>query len=205
MPLWNERTPLRVAALALATCTLPLAHAQVAGEIRGRVLDVTGGAVAGAHVTLTQTATGIQQSAASSADGLYDFPQLVSGTYSLHVESAGFATYDRRGITIATGSTVGLDAALAAAGSDAVTVNADAPLLQSQSSNIATTIASGTVQALPLNTRNFIQLAQLAPGVALPPGTLLPRRVRPLQRRRGQRGHTQRIEPGAWQPVRVLP
>ncbi|SEC09291.1 TonB-dependent receptor [Terriglobus roseus] len=175
MPFRNARTTLRVGALALAACTLPFAQAQVAGELRGRVLDVTGAAVAGAHVTLTQTATGIRQSATSSADGLYDFPQLVSGTYSLHVESPGFATYDRSGITIATGGTVGLDAPLAASGSDAVTVNSDAPLLQSQTSNIATTVASGTVQALPLNTRNFIQLAQLAPGVALPPGTLLPR------------------------------
>jgi hypothetical protein len=58
---------------------------------------------------------------------------------------------------------------------DAVTVNADAVLLQSQTSDIQTTVSGGTVQALPLNTRNFIQLAQLAPGVALPPGTLLPR------------------------------
>ena len=171
----NSRLPLRLCALVLAACTLPVAHAQVAGELRGRIVDVTGASVVGAHVTLTQAATGIRQTATSSADGLYDFPQLVSGTYNLHVERAGFATYDRNGITIATGGTVGLDATLAASGSDAVTVSADAPLLQSQTSNIATTIASGTVQALPLNTRNFIQLAQLAPGVALPPGTLLPR------------------------------
>ena len=175
MSLRNSRVPLRLCALALAAGHLPVAHAQVAGELRGRIVDVTGASVVGAHVTLTQAATGTRQTAASSADGLYDFPQLVSGTYNLHVERVGFATYDRNGITIATGGTVGLDATLAASGSDAVTVSADAPLLQSQTSNIATTIASGTVQALPLNTRNFIQLAQLAPGVALPPGTLLPR------------------------------
>jgi hypothetical protein len=162
-------------ALVITLSTLPLAHAQVAGEIRGRVLDVTGASVSDARVTLTQNATGIVQSATSSANGLYDFPQLVSGLYSLHVERAGFAPYSRSGITVATGSTIGLDTALAASGADAVSVSADAPLLQSQTSNIATTIPGGAVQALPLNTRNFIQLAQLAPGVSLPPGTLLPR------------------------------
>ncbi|AFL90225.1 hypothetical protein Terro_4017 [Terriglobus roseus DSM 18391] len=175
MPFRESSTRLRLCALALVACTVPAAHAQIAGELRGRVVDRTGASVGGARVTLTQTATSVQQSSTSSADGLYNFPQLVSGSYNLHVEHAGFASYDRNGITIATGGTVGLDATLAAAGSDAVTVSADAALLQSQTSNIATTIASGTVQAIPLNTRNFIQLAQLAPGVSLPPGTLLPR------------------------------
>ena len=81
----------------------------------------------------------------------------------------------RNGITIATGQTVGLDLPLAVTGTDTITVTADAALLQSQTSNIETTIPGPTIQALPLNTRNFIQLTQLAPGVELPPGTLLPR------------------------------
>ncbi|MGI4852956.1 MAG: carboxypeptidase regulatory-like domain-containing protein [Janthinobacterium lividum] len=168
---------LRVSALALSACTLfPAASsAQIAGELKGRVVDASGAVVAGAQVTLTQLATGVRQSARTSSDGIYDFTQLVSGRYSLDVTGAGFAAYQRNGISVATGQTVGLDLPLAATGSDAVTVNADAALLQSQTSNVATTIPGVTIQALPLNTRNFIQLAQLAPGVALPPGTLLPR------------------------------
>ena len=60
-------------------------------------------------------------------------------------------------------------------GQQTVTVTEDAPLLQSELSNIQTNIPGRTVQAIPLNTRNFIQLSTLAPGVELPPGTLLPR------------------------------
>ncbi len=167
----------RLSALALAACTLSpaLAHAQIAGELKGRVTDTSGASVPGAQVTLTQTATGIQQSTVSTGDGVYDFTQLVSGQYSVAVTDSGFAGYQRNGITIATGQTIGLDLPLAAAGTDTVTVNADALFLQSQTSNIQTTIPGATIEALPLNTRNFIQLAQLAPGVSLPPGTLLPR------------------------------
>ncbi len=177
MPLKQSLLFSRAVALAFSSSVLlPIAlHAQIQGELKGRVVDATGASIAGAQVTLTQTATGIQQSTATTSDGIYDFTQLVSGQYSVAVQSSGFAQYQRNGITIATGSTVGLDLPLAAAGQEAITVNADALLLQSQTSNIETTIPGPTIQALPLNTRNFIQLAQLAPGVELPPGTLLPR------------------------------
>ena len=177
MPFKSSQPRPRVSALALAACTLSpaLLHAQISGELKGRVVDAFGASIVGAAVTLTQSATGIQQSTVSTGDGVYDFTQLVSGSYSVSVTDGGFASYQRNGITIATGQTVGLDLPLAAAGTDTVTVNADALFLQSQTSNIQTTIPGPTIEALPLNTRNFIQLAQLAPGVALPPGTLLPR------------------------------
>jgi hypothetical protein len=163
------------ATLTFACTVLPTAHAQIAGELRGRVLDAAGATLSGARVTLTQQATGVKQTAVTTSGGIYDFPQLVSGTYTLDVDSTGFAHYQRNGITVVTGGTVGLDLPLAVSSADSVTVNSDAPLLQSQTSNIGTTIPGGTIQALPLNSRNFIQLAQLAPGVSLPPGTLLPR------------------------------
>lgn len=174
---FRKTSPLpHLISIAFAACVLPATlHAQIAGELKGRVTDLTNVIVAGAHVTLTQSATGVQQSSVTSRDGTYDFVQLVSGTYIIQVQSAGFAPYTHNGITIATGQTVGLDLALTVGGADSTTVNADAPLLQSQTSNIQTTIPGAAVQALPLNSRNFIQLAQLAPGVALPPGTLLPR------------------------------
>jgi hypothetical protein len=174
---FRKTSPLpHLASIAFVACVLPpTLHAQIAGELKGRVTDATGVVVAGAHVTLTQSATGVQQSSVTTSDGSYDFAQLVSGTYTVQVQSAGFAPFTQNGITVATGQTVGLDLSLTVGGSDSTTVNADAPLLQSQTSNIQTTIPGATVQALPLNSRNFIQLAQLAPGVALPPGTLLPR------------------------------
>ena len=169
-------SPSRILTALATTCLFSIpVRAQVRGEVRGRVADTGGAAVASAIVSLTQTVTGITQRTLTTGDGLFDFAQLVSGTYSISVTGGGFAPYQQSGVVIQTGSTVGLDILLPPHGSDTVTVNADAVLLQSQTSDIQTTISSRAVQALPLNTRNFVQLAQLAPGVALPPGTLLPR------------------------------
>ena len=140
--------PLRSAAFALPLCLSCsiVAHAQIQGELKGRVVDASGAAITGAHVTLTQTATGVRQFTITTSDGIYDFTQLVSGRYSIAVEDRGFAAYQRDGITVATGQTVGLDLPLAVAGSDAVTVTADAALLQSQTSNIETTILGPTIR-----------------------------------------------------------
>ena len=125
---------------------------------------------------LTQSATGIAQKFTSTGSGEFDFTQLDSGTYSVHVVRSGFAALDRSGITVTTGQTVNVDLPLKAGEvGQTVTVTDDAPLLQTSTSDIATTIVGSTTRALPLNSRNFIQLAQLAPGVELPPGTLLPR------------------------------
>jgi hypothetical protein len=153
----------------------PAARAQVLGELKGQVTDPSGAVVAGASVTLTQPTTGIKIAAQTTHAGTYDYTQLNSGVYSVSVDQPGFAPLQRAGITVTTGQTVRLDLKLQVAGTDTVTVNADAPLLQAVTSDIATTIPGRTVVALPLNSRNFIQLTQLAPGVELPPGTLLPR------------------------------
>jgi len=150
--------------------------AQVSGDLKGRVLDTSGAAVAGAAVELTQSSTSIKQSTTSTSEGYYSFSQLTPGVYQVDVTATGFEHLTRKGITVITGTTGTVDLALTV-GSDqqSVTVTADAPLLQVETSNIQTTIPGHTIRALPLNTRNYIQLATLAPGVELPPGTLLPR------------------------------
>ncbi len=173
----SNRLAARAAALSLS-CVLvqPLLHAQVLGDLRGRVTDPSGAAVAGATVVLTDTRTGVQQAQITTGAGGYDFPDLVSSVYSLHVTAGGFQAYDRAQVTVSTGTTIGLDLPLTVgSGTDSVTVTSDAPVLQNSTSDIQTTIPGRTVIALPLNSRNFIQLAQLAPGVELPPGTVLPR------------------------------
>jgi hypothetical protein len=158
-------------ALLLASTTF----AQIAADLRGRVLDPSGAAVANARVELTETSTNIRQTTITSSSGDYVFTQLNPGSYSIDVTATGFQQLNRTGITLSVGQTVGVDLVLTIGSQQTVTVNADAPLLQSQTSDIQTTIPGHIIMAMPLNTRNFIQLATLAPGVALPPGTLLPR------------------------------
>lgn len=166
----------RALSLLLPIAFCAHAWAQIAGGLQGRVTDASGAAIAGARVTATRTSMGVAQTAATTADGYYAVTQLQPGTYSILVTAQGFATVLRRGVTVETGAAVRVDVALKPGGAqETITVTEDAPLLQSELSNIQTNIPGRTVQAIPLNTRNFIQLSTLAPGVALPPGTLLPR------------------------------
>jgi hypothetical protein len=87
-----------------------------------------------------------------------------------------FQTLHHTGITVTVGQTVTANLALSLGGDQqTVTVDSDYPVTQVGTSDIQTNIAAPTIAAMPLNTRNFIQLSTLAPGVELPPGTLLPR------------------------------
>ena len=150
--------------------------AQIAADLQGRVLDSSGAAVANAQVTLTEEATDFHQERTTSSSGDYRFSQLHPGSYRIEVAVTGFERLSRGGIDATVGQTATADLVLTP-GSDqqSVTVQADAPLLQAAQSDIETHIPGKTVVAIPLNSRNFINVATLAPGVSLPPGTLLPR------------------------------
>ena len=149
---------------------------QIAGVLKGRVLDSSGAAVKQAQVTLTQTATNLEMVTISTGAGDFLFLNLQPGDYSAAVTASGFSGLERKGITVSVGETTTVDLSLTV-GSEkqSVTVTADAPLLQVSTSNIETNIQGRVVTAIPLNARNFINLATLAPGVELPPGTVLPR------------------------------
>jgi hypothetical protein len=167
---------LRLLVVLLAVVCPVASFAQIAADLRGRAVDASGAAVVGAQVVAEQMSTSIARTTTTSGDGSYVFTALEPGRYRIDVTAAGFNHLTREGVTLLTGETVGLDLTLpVASAQQAVTVTADAPLLQSQTSNIQTAIAGSTVVAIPLNGRNFVQLATLAPGVSLPPGTLLPR------------------------------
>jgi hypothetical protein len=155
--------------------TVP-ASAQIAGELVGRVLDRSGAGIANATVTLVETSTNVSQTTASTSSGDYVFINLKPGSYRVDVTVSGFDRLSRSGITVITGQTVTADLTLTVgAEQQTITVTDDAPLLQAATSDIATNIPASTIVAMPLNTRNFVQLATLAPGVELPPGTVLPR------------------------------
>ena len=94
----------------------------------------------------------------------------------MHVELTGFRPLTREGVGLATGETVRVDLQMQLGGlSESVTVSGDASLLRSQTSSLGQVVDNKKVVALPLNGRSFISLAGLAPGVALPPGSSLPR------------------------------
>jgi hypothetical protein len=163
-------------ALFLATLCSLAANAQIAADLRGRVFDPSGSAVANARIDLTQSATNTRISTTTSRSGDYSFTNLTPGTYQLDVKAPGFAHLTQAGVHAIVGQTVSIDLRLSVSAKEqTVRVTGDASLLQSATSNIQTSIPGSTVIAIPLNTRNFVQLATLAPGVELPPGTVLPR------------------------------
>lgn len=166
----------RTALILFILVATAAANAQIAAALRGRVFDSSGAAIPNAQIQLTQTATGLHQSTVSTSTGDYVFVNLAPGTYSLAVTATGFRLLERSAVTVNTGQTVTADLALTpGAYQQTVTVSDDVPLLQAATSNIQTNIAHPLVVAMPLNTRNFVQLATLAPGIELPPGTVLPR------------------------------
>ncbi len=161
--------------VALAYMASP-AFAQVASEMKGRVADVSGAAVPGAEIVATEMRTGEHYSFSAGPDGYFDFANLVPGRYKLQATANGFRPYVREGVTLAVGQTLSVDLALEAGSTgETITVNADLPLLQTQTSDVQFTVPQRHIETIPLNSRNFIQLTTLAPGVELPPGTLLPR------------------------------
>ncbi|MEO8735600.1 MAG: carboxypeptidase regulatory-like domain-containing protein, partial [Edaphobacter sp.] len=163
-------------ALFLLAVLAPSLHSQMASELKGRITDAAGAIIRSATVRATEATTHLSQTSTTTSEGYFVFAHLVPGVYQLDVDAAGFRHVTRTGITLMVGQTVAADIALPVGEQrQTVTVNADAPLLQSQTSGIQTSIPAATVAAIPLNTRNFVQLTTLAPGVELPPGTLLPR------------------------------
>ena len=153
------------------------ARAQVAaGEITGVVKDQAGAAIPGVTVTVTSVATNLQRSVVTTADGVYAAPSLAPGEYRVRVELPGFKPIRRGGLKLSTGQKARLDFTMAVGDiREEVTIVGDVPIMRAETAGLGTVIGHEQVVQLPLNGRTFIMLAALAPGVALPPNSQLPR------------------------------
>ncbi len=134
--------------------------------ISGRVLDPQGAAMAGATVSVRQTDTNVTVRATTDADGRFRFPYLKIGRYELRAKLQGF-TDNARTLVLSAGSAFDVPITMDVAGIDAtVTVVADTQMLETARSQIAGTVPQAEVQNLPMNGRNFLDLALLVPGVS---------------------------------------
>ncbi|HEV8431418.1 MAG TPA: TonB-dependent receptor [Pyrinomonadaceae bacterium] len=135
--------------------------------LTGTISDPMGAIIAGAKVTATLSATGIRRDAVSNESGLYVFSNMVPGDYELRVEAQGFATkVTKTNVPLNVGQTVTVDVRLEV---DITKANVDQitytpPLIDSSNSVIDSVIRSREVESLPLNGRNFLELALLVPG-----------------------------------------
>jgi hypothetical protein len=162
---------------ACLSCLIPMAAAQVGqAEMTGEVRDPSGAVVPSCKVTLTEVRTNLSYATNTGSAGVYTFGRLKPGVYTLAVEAQGFKRFVREGIRLATGERIRLDADLVVGSeSEVISVNEDATLLRTESGELGQVISNRKIVDLPLNGRNFVPLVALAPGVALPPGGLLPR------------------------------
>lgn len=145
----------------------PVAHAQVStAEALGTVRDSGGAVVAKATVTLTQLDRHEIRTTQTSESGEYTFSLLQNGSYNLSIEAPGFTGFEIQSFTLSGGDRRRLDATLSVAGTRVqINVSSAPPLLETDTTNLSTQVNQRQVQDLPLNGRNFVQLAQLAAGV----------------------------------------
>jgi hypothetical protein len=137
------------------------------GEIIGTVRDENGGVVVGAKVILEDPAKGQKWETTTADNGVYRFLALPPGKYTVRVEQSGFAPLLVKEIAVEVNQTKSVDVALkVAAQAESVTVTGEADVAQTESSQVGQVIDNMKVVELPLNGRNFAQLARLTTGVS---------------------------------------
>jgi outer membrane receptor protein involved in Fe transport len=154
-------------ALLLAAAVTPAFAQQTTGSIAGRVLDEQKGAVPGATITVRKAETGFIRSEVSDSEGLYRITGLPVGSYSLGIEMSGFQPQTRT-VQVSVSETLTADFDLhIAAMAENVTVTAGSPLVDTTSSAVGGVVDTRRIESLPLNGRQFANLAVTVPGVGL--------------------------------------
>lgn len=155
----------------LGLCVLgagPAAAQTSTGTVRGYVKDQNGAPLSGADVQARNVDNGVVRVATTNAEGGYVLPGLVPGTYDLTARHIGNSPQARR-VVVQVGATLLADFALQAGAIEVagVTVEAAHPSLETRTSEIATNVTSQQIERLPTPSRNFLDLAALAPGVSV--------------------------------------
>ncbi|GGA74548.1 hypothetical protein GCM10011507_27460 [Edaphobacter acidisoli] len=142
--------------------------AQSTGSIRGTVSDTTGANIVDATVTATNPSTGLTRTQQTNGDGIFVFPDLPIGSYTLQIAKHGFQTQQREALELLTGQNIALDIKLTVGiQTVSVEVDTDTQQIQTATSEVATTVDQKQMQDLPLNGRNPLQLTALTPGAVL--------------------------------------
>ena len=159
--------------LCLSVILAPSAMAQGnAGRILGNVTDQTGGAIAGATVTVTNVETNVSRTLKTDDAGAYNAPNQLPGMYMVTGEANGFKKIERRNILLEINQDVRVDLQLQPGDvTQTVTVTESVPLVNTTNAEVGGTLQSELIEQLPLNGGNFLKLLDLRPGVAVYPGT----------------------------------
>lgn len=153
--------------LALGVVAPSSLRAQVAGAtLRGTVTDASGAAIPNSKVSIKNTATGVTRDVTSDAVGLYSSPNLLPGNYEVTTSAPGFSTQVQTGITLEVGASQVLNISLRVGQvAQEVQVTSAAPTVELTTSAVSAEVNATTMRELPLNGRDWTQLATLQPGV----------------------------------------
>jgi hypothetical protein len=167
----KKAAPLFGAALGMFLFCFSTLSQGNAGRILGSITDQSGGAVAGAVVSVTDVQRGVPRSLIANESGEYNAPNLLPGTYSIRAEFKGFKTVERQNIVLETGQDIRVDLQLPPGEmTQTVTVTEALPLVETTNAELGGTIQSQIIDNLPMNGRNFENLLVLRPGVTIYPG-----------------------------------
>jgi len=167
----NRVPHLAAATIAVFLVCLPLFSQSNEGRISGTVFDQSGGAIAGAMVTVTDVARGVSRLLTADSAGTYSAPNLQPGTYTLRAEANGFQATQHTDILLQVGQDLRVDLTLRAGSqTETVTVTGEVPDVETTNATLGGAISNQTINDLPLNGRDFTRLIQLRPGVVSYPG-----------------------------------
>jgi len=152
---------------------LPTCSAQVLyGSLTGTVEDSSGAIISGARITALETRTGVSQETTSDSSGIYRFTALLPGTYKVTITAPNFSGQQTSGVIVNVNEVARVDAQLkVASATQTVTVTTEAPLLQTDRSDVRTDLNQAQVQSLPSISsegRSFQGLYKVIPGATLP-------------------------------------
>jgi hypothetical protein len=171
----TARPKLWILLLAVVFCSLPTLGQQAA-ELVGQIIDPSGAIVAGANIEATNEATGVSRTMGTNALGVYRLAPLPAGVYTLRVSASGFKTTVKTGITLQVNQSARTDFTLDLGEVAQVTqVVGETPVVASENATLGLVVDNKKIIELPLNGRNYLDLARLTPGVsqfAGPPGTV---------------------------------
>jgi hypothetical protein len=162
-----RRLSLLATCLIAALCALPALAQGTNGTLEGQVTDEQGLALPGVAVTATNTANGFARSSTTDASGTYRIPGLPIGTYEVKAALAGFGNQSKKaGVAVSATTSVSFKMTVAAQ-TEQLTVVGDAPLVDTKNTGVGEIVTSAQIENLPLNGRQFGNLAALVPGVSL--------------------------------------
>ena len=169
---WSARGAVAALAVAAALLAMPSGAAAqaVTGTLLGNITDSSGAAVPGATVTATEVQTNVSRSTVSNENGYYIFSSLQNGTFEVSAELQGFKKVVRQGVKVDVNTTVRVDLSLeVGAMTEAVTVSAETPLLQTDRTDTGRILESKMVAEMPLTfNRNFQSILMVVPGTTRP-------------------------------------